>query len=157
MGSYLDVLEESLRKKLVVLDEIQVYNEKQYQCFSTEEPDVSGFDVAIEEKGLLIERINKLDEGFETLYENVQGELQKNKQKYAAQIAGMQELIRQITEKSAAIQAQEQRNKKAIETYFSKEKSRIKEGRVNSQAAYGYYKNLNKAVLEEKRAFDLKQ
>ena len=55
MNNYLNVLEASLRKKLNVLDEIQAYNDKQYESFSTEEVDMDSFDGAIEEKGRLIE------------------------------------------------------------------------------------------------------
>lgn len=157
MGNYLSILEESLRKKLVVLDKIQVYNEKQYKCFSSEEVDMTGFDAAIEEKGKLIEELTKLDEGFETLYANIAEQLKKNKEAYAPQIKVLQDLIRQVTEKSVSIQAQEARNKALIEAYFSKEKKQIREGRVTSKAAYGYYKSLDKAALEASRAFDLKQ
>lgn len=157
MGNYLEILEESLHKKLRVLDKIQDYNEKQYECFSSENVDMADFDVAIAEKAKLIEEVIKLDEGFETLYANVAEELKSHKQQYGTQIVTLQELVRLVTEKSVTIQAQEARNKALIEAYFSKGKSRIKEGRKNSQVAYGYYKSLNKAILEENRAFDLKQ
>ncbi len=157
MGNYLSILEESLRKKLNVLEKIHVYNEKQYECFSAEEVDMAGFDAAIEEKGRLIEELTKLDEGFETLYANIAKQLQENKAKYAAQIKVLQDLIRQVTERSVTIQAQESRNKALIEGYFAKEKKQIREGRVSSKAAYGYYKSLDKAALEASRAFDLKQ
>lgn len=157
MGTYLNVLEESLYKKLGVLDKIQEYNEKQYQCFSSEQVDMEGFDVAIEEKGKLIDEVNRLDEGFEILYANLSKELENNREKYAHQIKKLQELVKQVTEKSVLIQTQESRNKALIEAYFTKGKSQVKEGRKNARAAFGYYKNLNKAILEDSHAFDLKQ
>ena len=157
MNNSLSVLEASLRKKLVVLDEIQVYNDKQYECFSAEEVDMEGFDAAIEEKGRLIEELTKLDEGFETLYANISKQLEQDKAKYAPQIKTLQELVRQVTEKSVSVQAGEARNKALVEKYFAKEKNHIKEGRVSSKAAYGYYQNLNKAALEDSRGFDLKK
>lgn len=157
MGNYLSILEESLRKKLTVLDKIQEYNEQQYESFSAENVDMAGFDAAIEEKGKLIEELTKLDEGFETLYANIAEQLQKEKAKHASQIKVLQDLIRRVTEKSVSVQAQEARNKALIESYFAKEKKQIREGRVNSKAAYGYYRNLDKAALEASRAFDLKQ
>ncbi len=157
MNNYLSVLEASLRKKLTVLDEIQVYNDKQYECFSAEEVDLDGFDAAIEEKGRLIEELTKLDDGFETLYANISKQLEQDKAKYASQIKTLQELVRQVTEKSVSVQACEARNKAMVEKYFAKEKNQIKEGRVSSKAAYGYYQNLNKAVLEDNRGFDLKK
>lgn len=157
MGNYLNILEESLRRKLDILDEIQAYNDKQYESFSAEEVDMDGFDAAIEEKGRLIEELTKLDEGFETLYANIAKQLQQDKEKYAAQIKTLQELVRRVTEKSVSIQASEARNKALVEKYFAREKSQIKEGRVSSKVAYGYYQNLNKAALESNRGFDLKK
>lgn len=157
MENYLNILEESLHKKLVVLDKIQAYNEEQYQIFSAEVVDMSKFDEAIEEKGRLIEELTKLDDGFESLYANIATQLQAEKEKHTVQIKTMQDLIRQVTEKSMTVQASEARNKTLIEQYFAKEKKQIKEGRVNSKAAYGYYQNLNKAVLEDSRGFDLKK
>ena len=157
MENYLSVLEEALRKKVVILDKIQVYNEKQCDCFSMENVDIEGFDAAIEEKGKLIEELTKLDEGFEIIYANLSGALKQNMGKNGAQIKVLQELIQSVTEKSMTIQAQEARNKSLIEAYFSREKKQIKEGRVNSKVAYGYYKSLDKAALEANRGFDLKQ
>ncbi len=157
MGNYLEILEKSLHKKLHVLDKVQEYNEKQYECFSAENVDMEGFDAAIEEKGKLIEELNKLDEGFETLYAGIAEQLKSNKDKYAPQIGGLQDLIRQVTEKSVSVQAQEARNKALIEKFFAKEKNQIRDGRVNSKVAYGYYKSLDKAVLEGNRAFDFKK
>lgn len=157
MNNYLGVLEASLRKKITVLDEIQTYNDKQYECFSAEMVDMAGFDAAIEEKGRLIEELTKLDEGFETLYANISKQLQQDKSKYAPQIKSLQELIRQVTERNVSVQASEARNKALIEKYFAKEKMQIREGRVSSKVAYGYYQNLNKAALEDSRGFDLKK
>lgn len=83
MDNYLKILEESLRKKLRVLDEIQSYNEKQKQIFQSDSVEMDAFDAAVEEKGKLIEQISKLDEGFEALYSNVSKELDGNREKYA--------------------------------------------------------------------------
>ena len=80
MDNYLKILEESLRKKLRVLDEIQSYNEKQKQIFQSDSVEMDAFDAAVEEKGKLIEQISKLDEGFEALYSNVSKELDGNRE-----------------------------------------------------------------------------
>lgn len=157
MGNYLSILEESLRKKIVVLDKIQAYNVKQHESFSKENVDINEFDAAIEEKGKLIEELEQLDKGFETLYANIAEELKHNRSQYAGQIAVLQDLIRQITEKSVSIQAQEARNKALIESYFAKEKKQLGQNRKSSKAVYGYYKSLDKAALEDSRVFDLKK
>lgn len=157
MSNYLDIMVQSLRKKLTVLDKIQAYNDKQHECFSSENVQMEQFDEAIEEKGKLIEQLTRLDDGFEILYANMAEELKNNKQQYVKEIKELQDLIAQVTEKSVTIQTQEARNKALIEAYFAKEKNQIRQGRKSSQAAYGYYKNLDKAVLEANRVFDLKK
>ncbi len=157
MENYLKILEESLQKKIQLLDVIQAYNEEQYQAFSSDVVDMNKFDEAIDKKGELIEQVLKLDEGFETLYANVASMLKENRAQYALQIARLQQLVQQVTNKSMSVQAQEARNKSLIESYFAKEKKQIGEGRRNSKVAYGYYKSLDKAVAEARSGFDLKK
>lgn len=157
MDNYLKILEESLRKKLQVLDEIQVYNEKQKQVFQSDSVELDEFDAAVEEKGKLIEQISKLDEGFEVLYSNVAKELEGNKEKYVTQIQTLKQLVQQVTEKGVSIQAQEARNKALIESYFAKEREQIRQGRQASKAAYDYYKNMSNTNTVPPQFLDSKQ
>lgn len=157
MGNYLRILEESLQKKLQVLDEIQAYNEKQRQVFESEDVKLEQFDQAIDEKGKLIDQVNKLDAGFEELYANVAEELKGHKEKYAEQIEILQQLVKQVTDKSVAVQAQEARNKALIEEYFAKERAGIRQKRKSSKAAYDYYKKANNASYVPPQFYDSKQ
>ena len=157
MDNYLKILEESLRKKLQVLDEIQAYNEKQKQVFQSDSVELDEFDAAVEEKGKLIEQISKLDEGFEVLYSNVAKELEGNKEKYVTQIQTLKQLVQQVTEKGVSIQAQEARNKALIESYFAKEREQIRQGRQASKAAYDYYKNMSNTNTVPPQFLDSKQ
>ena len=140
--NYLTLLEESLQKKLQVLDKIQDYNLRQQEVFQTGNAQLDRFDEYVAEKGALIEELTALDNGFESLYERVAEELKDNREKYAEQIKRLQELVTKVTESGVTIQAQEARNKQLIEKYFSKQRTGIKNGRVASKAAYDYYKNI---------------
>lgn len=157
MDNYLKILEESLHKKLQVLDEIQVYNEKQKQIFQSDFVELDEFDAAVEEKGKLIEQISKLDEGFEALYSNVAKELDGNREKYASQIQTLKQLIQQVTEKGMSVQAQEARNKALIEAYFAKERVRLRQGRQSSKVAYDYYKSMSNTSMVPPQFLDSKQ
>lgn len=157
MNNYLKILEESLRKKLLVMNQIQDYNEKQSQVFQSAQVKMDEFDAAIEEKGKLIARINKLDEGFETLYANVAEQLKGNKDKYAEQIKVLQQLVKEVTDKSMEIQAQEARNKALVEAYFSKERDGIRQGRKNSKAALDYYRSMNQTTYAPPQFMDSKK
>lgn len=145
--NYLALLEESLRKKLQVLTEIQKYNLRQQKIFQSNQVDLDKFDEYVAEKGVLIDRLTALDSGFEKLYAKVADELKTNRQQYAEQIKVLQALVTEVTETGVAVQAQEARNKKLIEDYFKRERDGIRMGRKTSKAAINYYKNMNKSSV----------
>ena len=156
MENSLRILSDSLDKKMEVLRRIQNYNREQEKAFTEGQADLNAFDRAIEEKDALIEELMKLDDGFETLFERISGELKENKQVYAPQIAILQRKISEITEFSMSIQAQEARNKKLVEEFFSKERSRLGNERKGSKAAYDYYKSMSGGGMNVFRFMDQK-
>ena len=141
MEDYLQLLEESLIKKSSVLDRIGEFNIRQKGIFSVSdgEPDFDRFDSYVEEKGKLIEELNSLDEGFESLYERVADTLKKDSAANAQKIKRLQDLIREVTDKSVSLQSQEAENKKLMDAYFIKAREGIGKGRVSLNAAYSYY------------------
>ena len=155
--NYLYVLEQSLVEKCKVLDKIQEYNVRQEALFRSENPELDQFDAYVEEKGQLIAQLSKLDEGFEILYASIAEELKDNRQKYTEQIKRLQDLVAQVVEKGVAVEAQEQRNKKLVEEFFSRERKGIKKGRLSSKAAYDYYKTMNKSGVVNPQFMDSKK
>ena len=137
-GTYLTALAESLEKKIEVLSEIIEKNAEQAALLKEEEFSFDKFDRNTEEKEVLIYRLNKLDDGFESLFEKVREELNENRSMYVKEIAHMQELIREITDKSSTLQAQEAENKKLMEGYFKTVRSGIGKERTSLNAAYSY-------------------
>lgn len=157
INNYLNILEDSLKKKLEVLKQIREVNEVQTEILKGESIDLEAFDQTVDEKDLYIGELTKLDEGFELLYDNVKEELVGNRQKYAEQIRCLQELITQITESSVSIQAQEARNKALVENCFRKERQNLGQSRKNSQAVYGYYQNMNNMKGAQSQFMDKKK
>lgn len=155
--NYLNVMEESLQKKLQVMAKIQEYNLRQQEIFRTDSVELAKFDEYVEEKGALIEELTALDNGFETLYQKVSEELSGNREKYAEQIKRLQELVTRVTEESVSIQAQEARNKKLVEDYFHKQRINIGQNRKSSKAAYDYYKSMSHASVVQPQFLDNKQ
>lgn len=154
---YLDILEDSLKKKSRILDEIKEINDEQKASLVGEDIQLDVFDSYIERKAECIEKLEMLDQGFETLYSQVEEELKNNREQYADKIRSMQNLIREITDKSASIQAQEDRNRTLISEYFSKKRSEIKDSRRNSKAAMNYYKVQSNTSFSEATFLDSKQ
>ena len=114
MKRYLNMMIESLEKKLAVLEEIQEANVQQSALLKAEPFDQEAFDRTMDVKGEQIEKLDSLDEGFDNLYQQVRDLLPAHKEEFHDEIAGMQDLIRKISEKSVSIQVGEQRNKAAL-------------------------------------------
>lgn len=153
------ILTESLDRKIEILQRIQMCSGTQAQAFRTDdsEADLEAFDRAFEEKDQLIEEMERLDDGFETLYEGLSRELQSNKDKYIGQIKALQERIARVTDLSIAIQTQETRNKKLAEDYFVKSRNGIRQNRQSSKAAYDYYKSMSGIAYSTSQIMDSKQ
>jgi uncharacterized protein YhaN len=155
--SYLNVLEDSLLKKLQVMKKIREYNLRQQELFTSGTPQMDQFDSYVEEKGKLVEEITALDNGFEALYDKISEELIANRDKYTEQIKRLQELITRVTEESVTIQAQEARNKKLIEDYFAGQRSELGKKRKNARAAYDYYKKVSHSETAPPQYLDSKK
>ncbi len=144
ISSSLDMLEESLIKKADILKKIEEQNDKQRDILKDlDVVDENAFDATVDEKGKLIDQIEALDDGFQSLFDRVKEEIGQNKDRYAAQIKRMQDLIRDITARSASIEASEHRNKKLAEQYFSTSMRKMNISRQTSAAAFNYYKTMN--------------
>ena len=137
-NTYLSALKESLEKKIEVLKAIHIKDEEQLEIAKTTPFSFDAYDKNSEEKGILIYKLEKLDEGFELVYEKVKEELNANKAAYKDEIKVMQSLITEITSLSTKIQAEEARNKKALETAFKSEKDRLKGQRSGMKAVKSY-------------------
>lgn len=157
MENYLQVLEESLRKKMDVLERIDTFSKEQEQLLKEPEVSMEAFDASIDKKGQLIDELNRLDAGFGQLYERIREQLLNNRSKYALQIKKLQDMIEAVTQKSVSIQAQEQRNKKLVEEYFARSKRELKKGRMGSKAALNYYKNANNPGYSQSQVLDQKK
>lgn len=155
--NYLVILEDSLKQKIAILDEITEWNTEQEALLKQEELPLEEFDNCVDRKDTLIQKLGELDEGFDSLYEKIREQLLANKESYKTQIARIQQLISEVTEKSVSIQAQEARNKKAVEDHFAKERQQLREGRQNSKAAYDYYKNMSNTNVVPPQFMDQKK
>ena len=69
--NYLTVLEESLQKKIEILQQIEQKSLEQSKAFSEGTMSLPALDTIMDEKNELIGRMTKLDEGFESLYEKI--------------------------------------------------------------------------------------
>ena len=144
VSASLDMLEDSLKKKIDIMKLIELENEKQRDLLkNSDEVDGASFDDILDTKGDYIEQLISLDDGFQSLFDRVKKEVGGHKDQYAEQIKRMQGLIVEITGLSASIEAAERRNKKLAEEYFSRARQKMNYSRQTSAAAFNYYQTMN--------------
>lgn len=149
---YVKIMIESLEKKVEILDKIIIKTSAQSELISGKSYDDINwqqFDVLNEEKGTFIERIEELNDGFESLYQNMKNEINGNKEAYAEEIKIMQGLISIITDKSVVIETTEQRNKIEIDRIFSYTKTKIRDTKKSMKVASDYYKTMYGSHLQQ--------
>lgn len=156
-NTYVDVMIQSLQKKVKVLEEIKKANIKQKEILEDERAEVDAFDEIVEKKSALIEQMIQLDSGFDKLFERVKEELNTNKESYADKIKTMQSLIRQVTDLSMELQTQEARNKELMTRKFVSVRERAKVVRTNTKAVSQYYQNMMQLNVIDPQFMDNKK
>lgn len=151
------ILLQSLEKKNQVLDRMIRQNGVQEEILKREELDMEAFDAAIDQQSSYVEQLDKLDRGFETLYDRVREDLIGNKERYRDEIARMKEQIQQITDKIVTLNAGNMRNKMLAENQFKKKRQEIGAGASKNRVARNYYNNMNNLNYVSPQFYDNKK
>lgn len=138
MDTYIDVLLTSLKKKKHVLEKLDRVVTKQEQTLKLPKSNMEDLDELQEQKADLIAEIEQLEEGFEKVYTRAGEELSKERQKYRSQIEQMQGYIKEITDLTVKIQAQEERNRQYMEMFFKNKKREIRQYNFGNQRMAQY-------------------
>lgn len=146
--SYLSILEDSLNKKIEILDTIAELNNEQNAILDKPKFDEEAFNAIYVKKAEQIDLLNKTDEGFQTIYDKVKAELDTDRNQYADIIKSLQQKITEIMEKSSHLMAEEQRNKDRIKNGFASRRREVSSIKKNQQYAANYYKTMNKVTSE---------
>lgn len=156
-SAYVDIMIQSLGKKIQVLEQIRILNSRQKELLEDDKADADEFDKTVEEKAALIEQMTQLDSGFDKLFERVKVQLDTNRSKHAKDIRIMQEKIQRITELSVELQAQESRNKDLMTQKFVSVRERAKVVRTSKKAVNQYYQNMMQLNVIEPQFMDNKK
>lgn len=151
------ILVESLEKKSRILDEIIKENETQELLFKQEDLDMEALDASSDRMEALAEKLDLLDEGFESVYDRIRQELIDNKEAYRDEIKRMQALIAEITEKVVGINAARMRNKIQAENHFKKSRQQIGRASSKMKASQNYYNNMNRLNYVDSQFYDTKK
>ena len=141
---YLQILIESLEKKIIVLDQIIDMDKRQAEISAHQPMDMEAYDEVVEEKDKLVDEINRLDDGFSSTYELIGDEVKNHPQQYREQVLKLQELIRAAVDRGVTIEAQEKRNRAALENVFRMKRQEIKKLKTSASAATRYYRSMSR-------------
>lgn len=148
--NYLQIMIDSLYKKEKLLDEIIDRNKAQYDLIRDkqyDDVDWTAFNLRVTEKDIAIDKIIKIDDGFDETFKLVKDEVTANKDKYSDKIKVLQELIGRLTDKGVTIRTGEERNRQIIDNIFAKTRQEIKKQRTGIKAASNYYKTMSNSVV----------
>lgn len=155
LKKYLQILDESLDKKIDILTQIEKLSREQADLIN--DGTFEEIDINMDSKTELIEQINRMDDGFSAMYDNIKTELEKNKSEFADEIAVLKKKITSVMEKSTSIEAVEARNKAAMEKRFAIEHKSNSEKINKASAAMDYYNVANKLNVITPQFLDSKK
>ena len=156
LKKYLQIMDESLDKKIDILTQVEKLSREQSELIS-KEASFEDIDANMDAKAELISQINKMDDGFSAMYENIKSELEAKKDEFNDEIRILKEKITMVMEKSPSIEAIETRNKAGMEKRFAFEHKSNSERINKAGAVRDYYNVANKLNVITPQFLDSKK
>ena len=141
---YLELLIQSLKKKLLILNKLSVLNQDQRAILQDENSDPDAFEINVRDKEDLVKQITALDAGFDEVYAHIKAFMEKDHSAYETQLDEMRELIRQIMARDASLRAEEKRNYALAQRKFLSVKKQVREVKASQKLVNNYYQNMMK-------------
>lgn len=143
MKNELQLLIESLEKKVQVLQQILSISKDQYELAGEEEFRLDDFDGLVDKKDGLLKDMERLDEGFDRTYQRIRDELQDKRELYREEIGSLQDLIKQTVDLGAQIHASEVRAKDRMANAILRTKQEFSQRKATARTVSDYYKTSN--------------
>ncbi len=156
-ATYIELLKEILEQKLQVMRELLILTQQQNDALKSESFEEELFNELMNQKGVLLEKLDQLDTGFDRIYQQTNKEVFEHKELYRNVIRKLQDLIREITDISVNIQATESRNRDALLVILSSKRREIKNFKAQSNAVTNYYRNMANQNDMQSIFYDTKQ
>lgn len=150
---YVDMMVDALKRKKKILASLLEKTKEQELLLKNEELDQDRFNVLIQQKGTGIDELNKIDEGFDSLFKFVEKEIMANRSSYKTEIQTMQKLIAEVSELGIQIQALEHQNSGHFKVYLANQRKTIHDFHMNSKTASSYYQNMANTHKPEQSYF----
>ena len=139
---YLELLIQSLKKKLLILNKLSVLNQDQRAILQDENSDPDAFEINVRDKEDLVKQITALDAGFNEVYAHIKALMEKDHSAYEPQLDEMRELIRQIMARDASLRAEEKRNYALAQRNISSVKKQAREVKASQKLVNNDCRNM---------------
>ena len=157
VSDYLKILEESLSKKVTVLQALLEESKRQSEIADSAELDLDAFEETLEQKEALLNQLEELDNGFDSVFEQIHAEVKQDAKKYKNEIQSLQQLIRKCTDIGVEIQATEERNKAKLAVKFAGQQRELRQIKTSTQVASTYYKSMSSQQMSDPYFLDEKK
>ncbi len=139
LQNYLRILADTLSQKEQVLGQILILTRTQSELAEHDELDEMAFSNSVNEKEVLIARINQLDDGFTSIYERIRQDVIDQGGLYDTEIRKMQEQIKSCVGIGNEIRVLEERNHAKLTGHFASKKEAYKVKANANSAARSYH------------------
>lgn len=151
------VLEDTIQKKEQYLDELLSLTKGQEEVLLHEKFSMDSFTEFMDKKEPYIKKIAEFDAGFEAVFAKMKPEMEHYKKEFEDRIRVLQQKIKTVLEKGAALCTLEEQNKTRLEYCLKDKKQEIRNFKRSSQTVSSYYKNMAGAVTDQSFFMDKKK
>lgn len=151
------VLENTIEKKEQYLEVLLQLTKEQEHVLLREKFSMDEFSALMDKKEPYIAKIAEFDTGFESVFAKMKPVMEDYKKEFEARIKALQQKIKSVLEKGAALCTLEEQNKTRLEFCLKDKKQEIKNFKRSSQTVSNYYKNMAGSVVEQSFFMDKKK
>lgn len=151
------VLEDTIAKKEQYLDEVLVLTKGQEELLLREKFSMDAFTELMDKKEPYIKKISEFDAGFEAVFAKMKRSMETYKKEFEPRIRAIQQKIKTVLEKGAALCTLEEQNKARLEHCLKDKKQEIKNFKRSSQTVSSYYKNMAGSIADQSFFMDKKK
>ncbi|MCH5272767.1 MAG: flagellar export chaperone FlgN [Lachnospiraceae bacterium] len=151
------ILEDTIQKKEQLLNTLLELTKAQETVLTGEKFSMEEFTELMDKKEPHIQKIEKLDEGFEAVFKKMKPAVDDYKKEFEPRIKAMQQQIKTVLEKGAALCALEEKNKARLEICLRDRRQEIKSFKKSSQMVSSYYKNMAGSAGDKSLFMDKKK
>lgn len=145
--SYVGMLLQTLQKQEETLREVLTVTKAQSKLADSDIFDEDRFQDTLNQKEILISRLNSLDDGFASVYGRVRNVIMQEKDNYRDEIRRMQELIKSCTDLGVEIKVLEERNRDKLAKCFSQKHKTYGARLTAATVASKYHQTMNSGQI----------